>query len=160
MHIIGVMYIQELLKKPKVRILDVGCGSGFVTAVLALAAQDPEIVLGVDHIEEFVQKGYQLIEWFVPQLSNRISFRQLDARFGCGEDKFDIIHLGASPNSIAELEPIIDNLKVGGKLIGPVTLHGYQRFVLITKNRSGYSVNELFDVRYTTLQDIQSQISQ
>ena len=77
MHIIGVMYIQELLKKPKVRILDVGCGSGFVTAVLALAAQDPEIVLGVDHIEDFVQKGYQLIEWFVPQLSNRISFKIL-----------------------------------------------------------------------------------
>ena len=154
MHIIGLLYIQDLLDKPQVRILDVGCGSGFITAVLACAAKDPEKVLGIDHVEEFIEKAPQIISWFIPQLSPKVSFKQIDARYGCGLETFDIIHLGAAPNSMAELEPLINNLNTGGKLIGPVTLHHSQRFVLITKTEHSYELQDLFGVIYTQLTDL------
>ena len=157
MHIIGLLHIQDLLSKPGISILDVGCGSGFITAILAAAAENPKEILGVDHVEEFVEKAPQLISWFCPQLSQKVSFECMDARYGCGTNRFDIIHLGAAPNSLQELEPLIYSLKTGGKLIGPVTIQSSQRFVLITKEENGYHTQDLFGVIYTVLQDLADQ---
>ena len=160
MHLIGALFVQDQLNKKHVRVLDVGCGTGFTTSVFALAAKDPEVIVGIDHIEDFIERANRLTKWSMPELTHRLTFVHQDARLGHpAHAPYDVIHLGAAAPSDASLALLLSNLRVGGQLIGPVGEYGSQEFVLFTRTASSFERDSLFGVRYTMLQNKEEQLS-
>jgi protein-L-isoaspartate(D-aspartate) O-methyltransferase len=48
-------------------------------------------------------------------------------------------------------QPLLDQLRVGGRLIGPIEKDGVQMLVLLTKGKNGVDRKELCDVLYVSL---------
>lgn len=136
MHVTGLYHLQEHLQRPHLRILDLGCGTGYVSAILATVAKEPAYVIGIDHVRYLVQKGEDILSWFLPELSPVIRLIEGDVRFGLGHHQFDVIHLGAPAKSNTELEALIESLAIGGKMVGPVHIKNKQHFVTVTKTEN------------------------
>lgn len=125
-----VAYMTEALDpKPHHRILEIGTGSGYQTAVLA------EIVAEVFSVE------------IVPQLSARAAaalshagYRNFHLRVADGYDgwaeeaPFDGIIVTAAPPRVPE--PLIDQLAINARLVVPVGDY-YQELLIVTREASG-----------------------
>ena len=143
---------------PKARVLDIGSGSGYLTAVLAVLVGSQGRVIGIDHIQGLVdlatsnmQKSEQGREWLK---SGRVKFIKGDGRLGYkgeGEEEWDAIHVGAAAK---EAHPVlIEQLRRPGRLFIPVG-EGSQYIWVIDKKEDGTVVREKsFGVRYVPLTD-------
>lgn len=114
----------ELLKDQLVngtRALDVGSGSGYLTACMAKVMGDKGIAVGIDHIPELNKAAVQNITNDNPALleSNRVHLVTGDGRQGYQEySPYDAIHVGAAAPVLPKA--LVDQLKVGGRLVIPV----------------------------------------
>lgn len=103
------------------RALDVGSGSGYLTACMGLMVGETGLAVGIDHIPELVNESIANIEKDQPQLlaSKRVKLVVGDGREGYLEHApYDAIHVGAAaPDMPAKL---VEQLKPGGRLICPV----------------------------------------
>lgn len=98
---------------PLKRVLEVGTGSGYQTAILAQLAEQ---VYSVERIEPLFEKAQQVLRDLA--LRN-IRFALSDGHWGWPEQApFDGIISAASPETLPEA--LIDQLKVGGRLIMPI----------------------------------------
>ncbi|CAH1404387.1 unnamed protein product [Nezara viridula] len=92
----------ELLREKLVdgaKALDVGSGSGYLTACMALMVGPSGLAVGIDHIKELVDSSRSNIKADHPELieSNRLKLIVGDGRLGSPEDApFDAIHVGAA----------------------------------------------------------------
>ncbi|OHA84570.1 MAG: protein-L-isoaspartate O-methyltransferase [Candidatus Yonathbacteria bacterium RIFOXYC1_FULL_52_10] len=125
-----VAYMLELLDaKPGDRILDVGSGSGWTTALLAHIAGTAGEVFGVERIPELVDFGStNLIKYSFP----RAHLTHADTTLGLPEKSpFDrILVSAASPELPLEL---VAQLALGGTLVIPIGTS----LIKIQKNRDG-----------------------
>lgn len=153
-----VMALEMMLPKltPGSTVLDVGSGSGFLTAALAELVGPAGRAVGVDHIDE-------LVEWSRANVARagkqplvdagRLSLLVRDGFGGYPEAApYDAIHVGAAPETIPEA--LKQQLKPGGVMILPVGKDGGdQQFVRVTRSEDGSSFAEqrLFGVRYVPL---------
>jgi len=141
-YIVAVM-TSALHLKPRDRVLEIGTGSGYQTAVLA------EIVDSV-YSMEILDTLASRAELTLTNLGYKDVFVQVgDGYKGWPEDApFDAIIVTAAPDHIPQA--LIDQLAVGGRMIVPVGDED-QNLILITKTQSGVEQRTLMSVRFVPM---------
>ncbi|KAK6924751.1 hypothetical protein RJ641_009077, partial [Dillenia turbinata] len=159
MHAMCLQLLEENLK-PGMRALDVGSGTGYLTACFALMVGPEGRAVGVEHIPELVNSSIQNIQnsaaaSFLEQGSLLVHVG--DGRLGWPEDApYDAIHVGAAAKEIPRL--LIDQLKPGGRLVIPVG-NIFQDLQVVDKNLDGsLSIRSETSVRYVPLTSREAQL--
>ncbi len=140
-----VAYMTEALQlKGDERVLEIGTGSGYQAAVLA------EIVKEVYTIE-IVEPLYESAS----VLLRTLGYRTVYCKWGDGylgwpeKAPFDAIMITAAPPAIPE--PLLRQLKEGGRMILPVGTW-YQELILLTKTKKGkLEKKRLIPVRFVPM---------
>lgn len=143
-YIVALM-TQALEIKPTDRLLEIGTGSGYQAAVLAELARD---VYSVEIIKSLAQKA----EYLVQKLGYRnIKIKHGDGYLGWKEHgQFDAIMITAASPYIPP--PIINQLKIGGRLILPQgTPASTQQLILYKKREDRLKKKVLSLVRFVPL---------
>ncbi|XP_023290202.1 protein-L-isoaspartate(D-aspartate) O-methyltransferase [Orussus abietinus] len=119
--------------------LDVGSGSGYLTACLATMLGPQGIAVGVDHIPELQEMATRNIQKDNAQLleSGRVKLVVGDGRLGYATyAPYDAIHVGAAAKEIPQA--LIDQLAPGGRMIVPMgPENSDQTLVQIDKTMDG-----------------------
>ncbi|XP_020087744.1 protein-L-isoaspartate O-methyltransferase 1 isoform X1 [Ananas comosus] len=153
----------ELLKEHLqhgMRALDVGSGTGYLTACFAMMVGPQGRVVGIEHIPELVSSSIENIKRSAAASSIKDGFLTVhvaDGRLGWPElAPYDAIHVGAAAPQIPQ--SLIDQLKPGGRLVIPVgTLN--QDLKVVDKNLDGsISVRTETSVRYVPLTSRDAQL--
>ena len=102
--------------------LDVGSGTGYLTAAMALVMPNESKTFGIEHVPELVKKSIENIKKSNPELmEGRVRIEQGDGRVGWHYDKtikFDAIHVGAAADKVPV--GLVEQLAEDGLLIIPV----------------------------------------
>lgn len=156
MHVFALELLSDQLK-PGSRVLDVGSGSGYLTACFARMIGGSGQVVGVEHQPSLVKLGVKNIRKDEAALidSGRIKIIEGDGRLGCKEfAPYDAIHVGAAaPSTPHEL---INQLANGGRLIVPVgPVNQTQSLQQFDKDANGVVTEKsLMSVVYVPLTDL------
>ena len=125
------------------RVLEVGTGSGYQAAVLA------ECVKEVDSIEIVPELGKK-----AEALLRELGYCNVRVRVGDGyagwpeRAPYDAVLLTAAPPQIPR--PLLDQLRVGGRLVAPVG-RGVQDLVVVTKTERGLEREVIEAVRFVPM---------
>lgn len=135
-YVVAVM-TAAIRPRKGMRVLEVGTGSGYQAAVLAACVAE------VDSVEVIPALGRH-----AGALLKELGYRNVHVRIGDGFDgwpergPFDAVVLTAAPERVPQ--PLLDQLKVGGRLVVPLG-RGVQDLVVITKTQRGL-VTEVIDI--------------
>jgi protein-L-isoaspartate(D-aspartate) O-methyltransferase len=139
-----VAFMTELARISKdSKILEVGTGSGYQTAVLSVLARE---VFTIEIIEYLGKRAKELLE--------RLGFHNIHLRIGDGyqgwpeEAPFDAILVTAAPSRVPD--PLVDQLKIGGRLVIPIG-DFYQDLEVITKTEYGIHQEKMIPVRFVPM---------
>ena len=146
--------------KPDSRVLDVGSGSGYLSACIASLLGENGVVVGIDHIPGLVEQSMKNVrrdgkeEWLK---SGKLQLLIGDGYQGYEKLKpYDVIHVGAAAKEIPKA--LVDQLALGGILIIPVG-HYQQFMTLITKDQDGkLREKKSLAVRYVPLTSADEQL--
>jgi protein-L-isoaspartate(D-aspartate) O-methyltransferase len=142
-YIVALMTQLLLEDGPKKKVLEIGTGSGYQTAVLA---QLVDSVFSVERIKILQEKARERIRRL--KLRN-VSFRYSDGGLGWPEKApFDGILSAASPAQIPQ--ELLDQLAVGGTLVTPVGEES-QELVVVRRTEKGFERQKVIDVRFVPL---------
>jgi protein-L-isoaspartate(D-aspartate) O-methyltransferase len=141
-----VAFMTETLQvKPTSRVLEIGTGSGYQAAVLAELARE---VYTIEIVGELAKRATETL--------SALGYPNVHVRHGDGykgwpeHAPFDGIIVTAAPDHVPQ--PLIDQLKVGGRLVIPVgSQFGFQQMTIITKTPSGIVSRESIPVRFVPL---------
>lgn len=134
---------EQIRPRAGMKVLDVGTGSGYQAAVLAEIVDE---VYSIEIVEELAHRAKANLK--------EMGYENIHVKAGDGyhgweeHAPFDAIIVAAAPASIPQ--PLIDQLKVGGRLIIPVgaTPEG-QYLKLVEKTRDGkVKTRNLLQVRF------------
>jgi protein-L-isoaspartate(D-aspartate) O-methyltransferase len=143
--------------QPGAKVLDIGSGSGYLTAVLANLVGPSGKVVGIDHIQPLVdmahsnmsksEEGRKMLE------SQQVKFVLGDGRKGWKEDApYDAIHVGAA--AAEHHKELTEQLKTPGRLFVPVADESGQHIYVIDKHKDGsVETKKLYGVQYVPLCD-------
>ncbi len=128
------------------KVLEIGTGSGYQTSVLAEIARE---VFTMEIVPQLYEQTLDRLQ--------RLGYHNLKARLGDGhrgwpeESPFDAIMITAAAEQIPK--PLIEQLRVGGRMVVPVQEHDpdRQELVLLHKTFEGMIRNTLYDVRFVPL---------
>ncbi|CAF1469442.1 unnamed protein product [Adineta ricciae] len=154
MHAYALEMLEDKLV-PGARVLDVGSGSGYLTACMARLVQPGGKVVGIEHIPELVQLAIKNISKNGRSLfdDGALEIVTGDGRLGYPQDgPYDAIHVGAAAPS--RPNELIDQLKPGGRLVVPVGV-GSQKLMIYERSADGHQVSECdkLSVSYVPLTD-------
>eukprot|EP01026_Neomeris_dumetosa_P030360 TRINITY_DN2431_c0_g1_i11.p3 TRINITY_DN2431_c0_g1~~TRINITY_DN2431_c0_g1_i11.p3 ORF type:complete len:271 (-),score=27.97 TRINITY_DN2431_c0_g1_i11:329-1141(-) len=164
MHAYALEYLKDYLF-PGAKVLDIGSGSGYLTAVFAymVAMNDSNgRAIGVEHIPALAQwskRNIERIGWAKEMMVNKIiQIHEGDGRLGYpSEGPYDAIHVGAAAVQVPQA--LKDQLKPGGRMIIPVGVQlGMQSLQIIDKQLNGkLVVQDTMAVIYVPLTSRQNQ---
>lgn len=142
-YMVGVM-TAALRLQPGHRVLEIGTGSGYQTAVLSrLAAQ----VYTVERIPDLARGAQRLLDEL--GLAN-IAFRIGDGTLGWPEEApFDRILVTAGAPHVPQ--PLVEQLVDGGRLVLPVGLSSTQTLIAIDRYGNRTVEHALMDCRFVPL---------
>jgi len=139
-----VALMTSLLELPRgAKVLEIGTGSGYQAAVLAEIAGD---VYTIEILEPLAARAKATLE--------QIGYRNVHLRQGDGFDgwpeaaPFDGIVVTAAPPKVPQ--PLLDQLKVGGKLVIPVGRF-FQDLVVYTRTADGFDKKNVIPVRFVPM---------
>jgi len=137
---------QTLLNVPRARILEVGTGSGYQTAVLASMS----CVTRVYSMERLASLGIRAEERIRALKGYNVRFRHGDGYKGWPEEApFDAILVTAAPREVPP--PLLEQLNVGGRLVVPVGNDDAQVLKIYDRTDDGYNVSSVNQVRFVPL---------
>jgi len=111
-----VVFMLELLQPEKGnKVLDIGSGSGWTTALLAYIVQKEGSVLGMEKASDLVKFGKSNIEKY--NFTNA-KIVQSGEKLGKPEEQFDRILVSAAAREVPD--ELVDQLKIGGRMVIPV----------------------------------------
>ncbi|XP_065874386.1 protein-L-isoaspartate O-methyltransferase 1-like isoform X2 [Euphorbia lathyris] len=159
MHATCLQLLEEHLK-PGMHALDVGSGTGYLTACFAVMVGREGRVIGVEHIPELVTSSIKNIERSAaaPLLKEgSLSVHVGDGRQGWAEfAPYDAIHVGAAAPEIPPA--LIEQLKPGGRMVIPVG-NVFQDLKVVDKNEDGsIIISSETSVRYVPLTSRDAQL--
>jgi len=143
------------------RVLDVGSGTGYLTACLAHMAGKLARVVGIEHVEKLTDAARENLRragfsnWLE---TNRIVLVTGDGRLGYPpEAPYDVIHVGAAASSVPKA--LLNQLRPLGCMFIPVGPAHHQAIYMYVKDADGrVSSKRLLNVRYVPLTDLAQQI--
>ena len=138
-----VAFMTQALKLNKAdRVLEVGTGSGYQAAVLAKIVDSVYTIEIVKELALEAKKRLQNLGY------GNVTVRAGDGYHGWKEKApFDAIMVTAGAEYIPQ--PLVDQLKIGGRLIIPVgPHHGVRQLVLLTKKKNKVTKENLMAVRF------------
>ncbi|PWT89595.1 MAG: protein-L-isoaspartate O-methyltransferase [Acidobacteria bacterium] len=125
------------------KVLEIGTGSGYQTAVLAELAKE---VYSIEIVESLAHHAEERLR--------RLNYTNVHCRLGDAyqgwpeEAPFDVILVTAAPNHIPQ--PLIDQLKADGRLVIPIGDY-YQELEVITKTNEGIQHQRIISVRFVPM---------
>jgi protein-L-isoaspartate(D-aspartate) O-methyltransferase len=142
-----VAVMTDLLElKPDDVVLEIGTGLGYQAAVLAELAGK---VYSVEIIDELAQRAVRRLK--------QQGYTNVEVRIGNGyagwpeHAPFDKVMVTAAPDLIPP--PLINQLKVGGRMVIPVGLPVAQQLVLVEKDLNGkVTTKEIMPVLFSVLE--------
>ena len=122
------------------RLLEIGTGSGYQTAVLAEVARQ---VYSIEIVPELADQAKRTLSELGYQ---NVLLREGDGYMGWTEHApFDAIMVTAAPDHIPQ--PLVDQLAVGGRMIIPVG-ENRQALILLTRTERGVTEETVLPVRF------------
>lgn len=135
---------EKLDPRPTDRVLEIGAGSGYQAAVLSgLVAQ----VFSVEIVAPLAQRAQADLA--------RLGYRNVQVRHGDGYQgwpeaaPFDAVIVTAAPDHVPQ--PLVDQLKEGGRMIVPVGVAGDQTLYLFTKRAGGLEREAVLPVLFVPM---------
>ena len=141
-----VAYMTQALELSKEdTVLEVGTGSGYQAAILGKLAKE---VYTIEIVPPLAESARVIL--------SKLGFENVHVRLGDGylgwpeKAPFDAIIVTCAPDHVPE--PLISQLKEGGRLIIPVgAAGGIQQLVLLRKRNSQISKEKMLDVRFVPM---------
>lgn len=142
-----IAYMLEKLKLNSTdKVLEIGTGSGFQTAILAQLVKD---VFTIEIHDKLSKKAQVLLNSLI---FNNVKYKVGDGKFGWKEfSPYDSIVVSATAKEIPYV--LIDQLKIGGRMIIPLENDNCdQNLFLLKKKKDGkFSKEILISVRFVPL---------
>jgi protein-L-isoaspartate(D-aspartate) O-methyltransferase len=142
-YIVGLM-TQTLEIRPSDRILEIGTGSGYQTAILAELGRE---VFTIEILPELLQKAYNTLSGLGYK---NVHFRVGDGTLGWEEEApFDRIIVTAAAPSIPP--SLLRQLGIGGRMVIPVGDDGEQQLFLVRRDAGSVEVETVCPVVFVKL---------
>jgi protein-L-isoaspartate(D-aspartate) O-methyltransferase len=141
-YIVGFMS-EALRVTPNDKVLEIGTGSGYQAAVLGELARE---VFTIEIVEGLAEQSSRVLK--------ELGYANVHVRAGDGyagwpeHAPFDAIMVTAAPDHIPE--PLVEQLKVGGRLVVPVG-RGVQDLLVLTRTAEGLREEARLPVRFVPL---------
>ncbi len=139
-----VALMTELLElKGGEKVLEIGTGSGYQAAILAEIAEE---VYTIEIIESLAKTAEARLQ--------RMGYQNVTVKWGDGykgweeHAPFDHVIVTAAPDHVPQ--PLVDQLKVGGRMVIPVGDY-YQELKLLTKTEDGVEKKSIVPVRFVPM---------
>jgi protein-L-isoaspartate(D-aspartate) O-methyltransferase len=144
---IVALMTQALLAVPRSRVLEVGTGSGYQTAVLASLRPLVRRVFTMERLRDLVERAEQRL---YAMGSRSVRFRHGDGYEGWPEEgPFDGILVTAAPPEVPQA--LLDQLAPGGRMVVPVGGEGVQELKVYDRTDNGHQVDTVEYVRFVPL---------
>ena len=142
-YVVGVM-TQRLGVEPGHKVLEIGSGSGYQTAVLAKLARS---VYSLERIDELARAAAAALASLG---FHNVSVKAFDGTYGYpAAAPYDRILVTAATKAVPE--PLLAQLAVGGRLVVPVGPAGRQRLRIIRRRKTDYAQEDGEDVTFVPL---------
>ena len=142
-YIVGAM-TEALGLKGEERVLEIGTGSGYQTAIIAELARQ---VFTIERLNNLSRKAQKLLEGLSYM---NIVFKMFDGTYGWPDQApFDAILITASAREVPG--SLIKQLGDGGRLVAPIGETDKQKLVLLTKSGGRISRQDLGDCKFVPL---------
>jgi protein-L-isoaspartate(D-aspartate) O-methyltransferase len=144
---IVALMTQTLLSAPRSRVLEVGTGSGYQTAVLASLRPLVRRVFSIERLRDLSVRAEQRL---AAMGSRSVRFRHGDGYEGWTEEgPFDGILVTAAPPEVPQA--LLDQLAPGGRMVVPVGGDGVQELQVYDRTEQGMRVETVEYVRFVPL---------
>jgi protein-L-isoaspartate(D-aspartate) O-methyltransferase len=135
---------EQLRPKPSDRVLEVGTGSGYQAAILAELVSD---VYSIEIVEPLAKNAEATLQ--------RLGYKNVHGKIGDGykgwpeHAPFDAITVTCAPDHVPQ--PLIDQLKEGGRMIIPVGSFGDQELYLLERKNGELQRRAVLPVRFVPM---------
>jgi protein-L-isoaspartate(D-aspartate) O-methyltransferase len=138
------LYMQLLQLGPRDRVLEIGTGSGFQTAILSQLAGN---VYSVERIQPLAVRARENLDRL--RISN-VAILVGDGSIGWSRyAPFDAILVAAAAPEVPQ--PLVEQLAVGGRMLVPVGTRESQSLVLVTRTPDGIEERDVVECTFVPL---------